>query len=191
MDELSMRPVPVRLNGMEHCGRSNSGNASHTTCCTLYVRCAAFCDTLSREFLMLIPIGRSEDIWLALRRREQREMKNKCESSGGSVGARQSLTARQPVNPVEEGATNRLRSSTDCDRDVQGGNAAMYYERCEVCGNRWQRIAVAGPTERIIFFLDASWTFVLPLLPPIHAPSFPGLVLCSTDFSLPKPLLCF
>ena len=32
---------------------------------------------LSREFLMLIPVGRSEDIQLALRRREQREMKDK------------------------------------------------------------------------------------------------------------------
>ena len=39
----------------------------------VYVRCAAFFDTLSREFLMLISMGRSEDI----RRREQREMKDK------------------------------------------------------------------------------------------------------------------
>ena len=43
----------------------------------LYVRCAAFFDTLSRELLMLIPTGRSEDIQLALRRWEQREIKNK------------------------------------------------------------------------------------------------------------------
>ena len=43
----------------------------------LYVRCAAFFDTLSEEFLMLIPTGKPEDIRLALRRREQREMKNK------------------------------------------------------------------------------------------------------------------
>ena len=35
-----------------------------------------------------------------------------CESSGGSVGARQSLTERQPGNPVEEGA-QRLRPSTE------------------------------------------------------------------------------
>ena len=27
-----------RLNGMEHCGRSNSGNVSHTTCCTCDAR---------------------------------------------------------------------------------------------------------------------------------------------------------
>ena len=38
---------------------------------------ARFLQTPSREFLMLIPMGRSEDIRLALRRREQREMKNK------------------------------------------------------------------------------------------------------------------
>ena len=38
MDELSRRPVPERLNGMEHCGRSDSGNASHTTCCTCDAR---------------------------------------------------------------------------------------------------------------------------------------------------------
>ena len=36
-----------------------------------------------------------------------------CESSGGSVGARQSLTERQPGNPVEESA-ERLRPSTEC-----------------------------------------------------------------------------
>ena len=41
--------------------------------CMVYVRCAAFFDTLSREFLMLIPMRRSEDIRLTLRRREQRE----------------------------------------------------------------------------------------------------------------------
>ena len=43
----------------------------------VYVRCAAFFDTLTREFLTLIPMGRSEDVRLALRRREQREMKEK------------------------------------------------------------------------------------------------------------------
>ena len=43
----------------------------------VYVRCGAFFDTLSREFLMLIPMGRSEEIQLALRRREQREMDKK------------------------------------------------------------------------------------------------------------------
>ena len=46
-----------------------------------------------------------------------------CESSGGSVGARQSLTERQPVNPMEEGA-ERLRSSTDCDPEGR--------QRCDV-----------------------------------------------------------
>ena len=51
------------------------------------------------------------------------------------MGARQSLTERQPGNPVEEGA-ERLRSSTAIQK---GGNAVMYYERCEMCGNRWQR----------------------------------------------------
>ena len=68
----------------------------------VYVRCAAFFDTLSREFLMLIPMGRSEDIQLALRRREQRDDEGQeeqcCERPGGSVGARQSLAERQPGN---------------------------------------------------------------------------------------------
>ena len=45
--------------------------------CLLYVPCAACFDTLAWEFLMLIPMGRAEDIQLALRRREQREAKNK------------------------------------------------------------------------------------------------------------------
>ena len=86
----------------------------------MYVRCAAFFDTLSRELLMLIPTGRSEDIRLALRRREQRDEEQAeqcCEFSGGPLGSRQSLTERQPGNPVEEGA-ERLRSSPD--RDPEG-----------------------------------------------------------------------
>ena len=44
------------------------------------VRSTAFFDTLSGEFLMLIPLGRSEDIRLALRRREQRKVKNEKSS---------------------------------------------------------------------------------------------------------------
>ena len=47
----------------------------HTTWCTCDARHSS--TTLSVEFLMLIPMGRSDDIWLALRRREQREMKDK------------------------------------------------------------------------------------------------------------------
>ena len=53
----------------------------------LYVQCAAFFDTLCQEFLMLIPMGRSEDIRLALRRREQREMKNKKSNVANLVEA--------------------------------------------------------------------------------------------------------
>ena len=48
---------------------------------------------------MLFTMGRSEDIQLALRRREQREMKDK-------------KTERKPGNPVEEGA-ERLQPSTE------------------------------------------------------------------------------
>ena len=74
----------------------------------LYVGCAAFSDTLARKLLMLIPTGRTEDIQLALRRREQREMKNKKSNVANLL---ESQTEKQPVNSVEEGA-GRLRSST-------------------------------------------------------------------------------
>ena len=69
--------------------------------------------------------------------RDEEQEEQCCEPSGSSVGARQSRTERQLGNTVEEGA-ERLRSSTDCD--PEGGYAAMYYARCEMCGNRWQRI---------------------------------------------------
>ena len=53
------------------------------------------------------------------------------------MGARKILTERQPENP-------RKKAPNDCDHPPtaiqKGGNAAMYYERCEMCGNRWQRI---------------------------------------------------
>ena len=36
------------------------------------------------------------------------------------------------------------KAPNDCDHPPnviqKGGNAVMYYERCEMCGNRWQRI---------------------------------------------------
>ena len=45
--------------------------------------------------------------------RDEGQEEQCCESSGGPVGARQSLAERQPGNPVEEGA-ERLRPSTEC-----------------------------------------------------------------------------
>ena len=36
------------------------------------------------------------------------------------------------------------KTPNDCDHPPaaiqKGGNAAMYYERCEICGNRWQHV---------------------------------------------------
>ena len=115
-------PVPERLNGLAHY--------------MVYVRCAALFDTLSREFLLLITMGRSEDIRLALRRREEQC----CQSSGGTVGARQSLTERQPGNPVEEGA-ERLRPSNECFSERR--------QRCDVLGTMrdvWESVATHSLT---------------------------------------------
>ena len=69
--------------------------------------------------------------------RDEGQEEQCCEPPGGSVGAWQSPTERQAVNSVEEG-TERLRPSTECYSER--GNSVMYYERCEMCGNRWQRI---------------------------------------------------
>ena len=83
----------------------------------LYVRCAAFFDTLSREFLMLITTGRSEDIRLALRRREQRDEEQEeqcCESSGGSVGAQKKALPRGNRGTPWKKAPNDCDQSTDC-----------------------------------------------------------------------------
>ena len=55
--------------------------------------------------------------------RDEEQEEQCCEPFGGSVGARQSLTKMQAVNPVEEGA-ERLRSSTDCDPEGR--------QRCDV-----------------------------------------------------------
>ena len=56
-----------------------------------------------------------------------------------AVGARQSLTERQPGNPVEEGA-ERLRSSTDCDPEGR--------QRCDVLRTMrdvWESVAAHSP----------------------------------------------
>ena len=55
------------------------------------------------------------------------------------MGARQSLTERQPENPVEEGA-ERLRSSTDCDPERR--------QRCDVLRTMrdvWESVAAHSP----------------------------------------------
>ena len=55
------------------------------------------------------------------------------------VGARQSLSERQPGNPVEEGA-ERLRSSTDCDPEGR--------QRCDVLRTMrdvWESVAAHSP----------------------------------------------
>ena len=49
----------------------------------VYVRCAAFFDTLSREFLMLIPLGRSR----TSSSRDEGQEEQSCEPPGGSVGS--------------------------------------------------------------------------------------------------------
>ena len=76
----------------------------------LYVRCAAFFDTLFREFLMLIPMGRLEDIWLAMRRREQREMKNKKSGVANLLEAQ--WCAAKPYREATGGPRGRRRRTT-------------------------------------------------------------------------------
>ena len=78
-----------------------------------------------------------------------------CESSGGSVGARKSLTERQPGNLVEEGA-ERLRSSTDCDPEGR--------QRCDVLRTMrdvWESVAAHSPTRQ---HDDAGHAAAEPLL---------------------------
>ena len=104
----------------------------------LNVQCAAFFDTLSQEFLMLIPMGRSEDIRLALR---QREMKNKKSNVANLVEAQ---WVRGKALPRGNRGTPWKKTPNDCDHPPaaiqKGGNAAMFYERCEICGKQWQRV---------------------------------------------------
>ena len=112
----------------------------------LYVRCAAFFDTLSSGISDVDPDGTIRGHLAciattgALKDEEQEEQC--CESSGGSVNARQSPTERQPVNPVEEGA-ERLRSSTDCDPE---GRQRCDVPRTEMCGNLAAHSADHGGT---------------------------------------------
>ena len=136
-----MLPVPERLNGMENCGRSNSGNAWHTTWCTCDARHSS---TLClREFLILIPMGRSEDIRLALRRREQREMKDKKSNVANFLEAQ---WVRGKASPRCNRGTPWKKAPNDCDHPPnaiqKGGNTVTCYERREMYGNRWQRIPV-------------------------------------------------
>ena len=80
----------------------------------VYVRCAAFFDTLSREFLMLIPIGHPACIATTGTTRDEGKKRAMLRIFWRLMGARKSPTERQPGNPMEEGA-ERLRPSTDCD----------------------------------------------------------------------------
>ena len=86
----------------------------------LYVSAAVF-DTVTRELLTLIPVGRPEDNQLASRRREQREMRNRkepCrESFRGPVGAWQIFTERNSGNTLRE-AAERLQPPSE--RDPEG-----------------------------------------------------------------------
>ena len=93
----------------------------------VYVRCAAFFGTLSREFLMMIPMGRSEDIWLALRRREQREMKDKKSNVPNFLEAQ---WVRGKALPRDNRGTPWKKAPNDCDHPpnaIQKGG-----QRCDV-----------------------------------------------------------
>ena len=76
----------------------------------MYVQSAAFFDTLSRELLMLIPTGRSEDIRMALRRREQREMKNK-ESNAANFSRSSGCAAKLHREATREHRGRRRRTT--------------------------------------------------------------------------------
>ena len=137
----------------------------------VYVRCAAFFDTLSREFLMIIPMGRSEDIRLALRRREQREMKDKKSNVANFLEAQ---WVRGKALPIGNQGTPWKKAPNDCDHPPnaieKGGNAVMYYERCEMCGNRWWRIPLTmvardPETKLNCVYREATGRNRTPLLP--------------------------
>ena len=107
----------------------------------VYVRCAAFFDTLSREFLMLITMGRSEDqkdIRLALRRWEQRKMKNKKSNVANLLEAQ---WVRGKALPSGNRGTPWKKAPKNCDHPPtaiqKGDKNVMCHERCEMCGNRW------------------------------------------------------
>ena len=116
----------------------DSGNVSHTTCCTCD---AGILGHPVSGISGVDPHGtiRGHSACIATKRatRDEEQEEQCCESSGDSMGARQSLTKRQPGNPVEEGA-ERLRHPPTAIQ--KGGNAVKYYERCKMRGNRWQRI---------------------------------------------------
>ena len=142
--------------------------------------------------------------------RDEGQEEQCCEFSGGSVGARQSITERQLVNSVEEG-TERLRPSTErcserrqrCDvprtmRDVResvaahspdhgstgpGHEAKQSYSACvhrEATGRNRTPLLTARTREHD----DAGHAATEPLLGMLdvqyHLRTQPGRVRCST-----------
>ena len=109
----------------------------------VYVRCGAFFDTLSREFLMLLPMGRSEDIRLALRRREQREMKDMKRNVANLLEAQ---WVRGKALPRGNRRTLWKNSPNDCDHPptaIQKGR-----QRCDVLRTMrdvWESVAAHSP----------------------------------------------
>ena len=84
------------------------------------------------------PMGRTEDIRLALRRREQREMMDKKSNVANLL---EGQWVRGKALPRGNRGTPWKKAPNDCDHPPnaiqKGGNAVMYYERCEMRGNRW------------------------------------------------------
>ena len=110
MDDPLRRPTPGRLNGLGHFGRSNSGNVSRTTCCTCYVR-------------------HSSTRWLG---------NSWCWSPWDDK--RTSSRRQRELNNKKSNVANLLQAQWVRGKALPRGNAVMYDERCEICGNRWQRI---------------------------------------------------
>ena len=73
--------------------------------------------------------------------RRQREMKDKKSNVANHLEAQ---WVRGKALPRGSRGTPWKKAPNDCDHPPnaiqKGGNAVMYYERCEMCGNRWQRI---------------------------------------------------
>ena len=78
----------------------------------LYVRCAAFFDTLAREFLMLIPMGRPEDIQLCITATGATRNEAPEEQCSEPLEAQ---WVRGKDLPSGNGRTSRKKALTDCD----------------------------------------------------------------------------
>ena len=107
----------------------------------MFVGMAAFYNTLTMELLVPLPSGDPKETKALVRKREERK---KQSNIANLPATRCAMRKPSPRGKITRPRKLEPAACSHPEHSIQrGGSAKMYYERCQDCGSRWQRLPIA------------------------------------------------